>query len=346
MTVHGPRLTDVIVIGSGPAGCAAAATCAKAGIDVLIVTEEPEQNSFTSSDPVPLESIHPGVSSLLEKIGVPGAEVAATRAMYSGIYSNKNYSPLGEDSSGVWQGMHINRQIFNHELLQRIQDSGISIRFNEKVESFIKENNRVAGIKTASKELYADYIIDASGKNAVAGKKLNFKRRFYSPPLICSTGLSEIPETFPFDKNAAHFIPWLNGWTWLAPQPPGHCAWTMLTVQGEKSLLPPEELKDYPTIGKIRFANMRWRLFRPVCTESILLCGDAAGILDPAAGQGIFNALLSGIQAGQTVISCIQQPDFEAFHLAAYDDWFVQQFEMKVKLLRSYYEEQGINIIN
>ncbi len=337
---------DVIVIGSGPAGCSSAATCIKAGLNVLIVTEEAEQNNWSASTPAPLESIHPGVSSLLDKIGAAGLEKNASCALYSGIHTGSTYTPLGEDRSGIWQGMHINRQIFDSQLLHLIRNSGASVRFNEKVVSFILENDKIIGIKTGSMDLYAKYIVDATGKKALAGKKLNFKRQFFSPPLVCWTGVSGYFETFPFDQNAAHFIPGNVGWTWLAPQPPNYCAWTRLCIKGEKSLLPPDELQDYITIGKIHFANMRWRLFRPLCSEGVVLCGDAAGILDPAAGQGIFNALWSGIVAANTVANCLQEPDYASFHLAYYDNWFVQQFETKVKQLKLYYKEHSINILN
>lgn len=374
---------EVIIIGSGPAGCAAAMTCMKAGLKVLIVTDEPEPDKISLIDPAPLESIHPGVSSLLKKIGAAGAEVAATHAHYSGIYAGNNYTPLGEDESGAWQGMHINRQEFNVEILDRVRNSGIIVQFNERVEDFIstetkdkgrrmkssydddpaltskvagdqgsvtndqgpKEHiDKVIGVRSGSKELYAKYIIDASGKNAIAGKKLNFKRQFFSPTLICWTGISECPKTFSFNQNAAHFIPVKNGWTWLAPQPSTLCAWTRLSVKGEKSLFPPDELKDCKTLGKIHFGNMRWRLYRPVCKEGIVLCGDAAGILDPAAGQGIFNALWSGMAAADKVVACLKEPDLEGFHLAVYDDWFVRQFEEKVAQLGNYYKENGITI--
>ena len=87
---------------------------------------------------------------------------------------------------------------------------------------------------------------------------------------------------------------------------------------------------------------MRWRLYRPVCKEGVVLCGDAAGILDPAAGQGILNALWSGMIAANAVVSCLQQPELEAFNLARYDDWFVRQYEEKAAILKSYYEEHGI----
>jgi len=336
---------DVIVIGSGPAGCAAAGICTRAGLNVIIVTDQPKPDPFPALVPVPLESIHPGVSSLLVKIGAEGAELDATMALYSGIMAGGVYNALGEDSNGIWQGMHINRELFNARMLHLVKYLGMNVMLNQSVDRFLSEDGKVTGIKTRFADLHAKYIIDASGKKAIAGKLLKFKRRFFSPPLVCWTGVSEIDGSFPYDHHAAHFIPGKTGWTWLAPQPPNYCSWTRLSVKGEKSFLPPDELNSYPTIGKINVANMRWRLYSPVCTEGIVLCGDAAGILDPAAGQGIFNALSSGIVAANTVIKCIQQTDLASFYLAQYDDWFVREFEGKVQNLKIYYAYSEIKLL-
>jgi len=335
---------DVIVIGSGPAGSAAAAICRKAGLNVLIVTQAAKPDASATIFPGSLESIHPGVSSLLEKIGAEGAEQLASLATYDGIYAGDTYTPLGEDVNGTWQGLHIHRQLFNTQLLLMIGASGVTIRCNQTIENFILEQDRIVGIKTGSGELiYATHLIDASGKKAIAGKKLNLKRKFFSPPLLCWTGISGGISSYPVDPHAAHFISGQEEWTWLAPNPPDQCAWTRLSMRGEKSLLPPDLLKQYPIVGEVQAHNMRWRMYHPVCREGIILCGDAAGILDPAAGQGILNALWSGIMAANTVVSCLQNPAYEAFHLARYNHWFEEQFELKVSQLRAYYITHGLS---
>ncbi len=312
---------------------------------MVILTEHPDHNLLDMAAPEPLESIHPGVSSLLYKIGVGGVEVKATRSRYDGIHAGGNYTALGEDANGPWLGMHLNRRIFNAQLLQRMKGMGVEIHYEEKVEDILLEDGKVIGIKTATGDLFATYTIDASGKKAVAGKKLKFRSQFFSPPLVCWTGVSAIFDTYPFDSRSSHFYANPNGWTWLAPYPPHYCSWTRLSIKGEKDLSQPDEIKEYHIFGKVQFANMRWRMYRPVCREGILLCGDAAGILDPAAGQGILNALWSGIEAGNTIVSCMKQPEMAAFHLAAYDDWFVTQFEEKVGRLNEYYKEHEIRLV-
>ncbi len=333
---------DVIVIGSGPAGTAAASICRNEGLHVIVVTQAPEPDESRPLSQGPLESIHPGVSSLLEKIDAQGVEHLAARATYNGINASGHYTPLGSDEHGIWQGLHIDRHVFNAQLLRKTMHHNVPIRFNETVEEFILAKERITGIKTQSGDLYATYIIDASGKKAIAGKKLNFHRKFFSPPLLCWTSMSGGITSYPFDPHVAYFIPGDDEWTWLAPQPPDRCAWTRLSIKSDRSLEPPDLLKDYPIIGEVHADNMRWRMFQPVCREGIVLCGDAAGILDPAAGQGIFNALWSGTMAAISVVSCLQQPDAEAFHLAHYNQWYSEHFESKVKQLREYYIAQGL----
>ncbi|MEO6542010.1 MAG: NAD(P)/FAD-dependent oxidoreductase [Ferruginibacter sp.] len=334
---------NVIIIGSGPAGCAAAISCRQYGLHTLLITG---RNKNADEDQ-PAESIHPGVLSVLAQLKAAHCVSHASQGLYEGVCINDEFNPLGEDEHGIWKGHHINRKIFDAAFLQTAIEQGITVLENETVVDIITTGDRISAVKiNTGSEIRCSYLIDASGHKRIAGKKLKFKESFYSPPLAVWTGVCKnIPaSSFIFEKNCTRFIPRQNGWTWLAPQLPGSCTWTRLELKGKHEFLPPKELKEYEIAAKIKISNRRWRLFRPVCKEGVLLCGDAAGIIDPAAGQGILNAIVSAGMAAKTVKACINNPGLEAMYLASYDDWFSSDYEDKVNRLKYFYSLHGIRI--
>jgi flavin-dependent dehydrogenase len=81
---------------------------------------------------------------------------------------------------------------------------------------------------------------------------------------------------------------------------------------------------------------------RPLAKPGCLVVGDAAAVLDPASGQGVFFALHSGMTAARVIFECINQPQLEALHLALYDDWGMREFQHKVDGLRELYASMKI----
>jgi len=334
-------------VGSGPAGVAAAITCSKAGLATTLVTRATFREGLSSGE-IPLrpsESVHPGIISLLQMIDVGEAVKISSRSVYDGITVAGNHQPLGSDESGAWTGNHIDRILFDNYLLGVAKKQSVTLIESETVSEIVEDANRVAGIRLASKKnIRAKYVIDASGHKRFAGKKLKFKEEFYSPAFYVWSGVVENLDPSFFNAPQAQFIPDANGWSWLAPEPPDCCTWTRLSVLGAKEFHQPPELNAYGSTKETFAFNRRWRAFRPLVKEGLVLCGDAAAIIDPSAGQGILNALWSGIKAGQCVAQCISNPMMESFTLAQYDDWFMQQFEEKVKRLKEYYSELGIRL--
>ncbi len=334
---------EVAVIGGGPAGCAAAITAARQGLSVIIIGGEER----TSKKDRPCESVHPGIATLLTQLHASGALDRASTGAFEGIETNGIVAPFGFDAMGQWLGHHLDRTIFDKSLLAAAKDKGISVLTGETAKTLLTTEGWVYGlITTGEKEIISKYVIDASGYRRFAGRQLRFKERYYSPPLVAWTGVSLVTDaTDPLlSGNYARLIPEPNGWTWLATGKDGRYNWTRLSIKGEKNFEPPRLLSNYPVITAIRTANMRWRIYRPLCQEGVLLCGDAAGILDPASGQGLLQALYSGIMAGQTVVDCLRNIDEESLILARYDNWFLTQFEKKAGMLKTHYAEQRIKI--
>ena len=60
-------------------------------------------------------------------------------------------------------------------------------------------------------------------------------------------------------------------------------------------------------------------LRKKISGHNFLLLGDAAGLVDPLTGEGIGNAIFSGITAAETVKECFVQNNFSASHLSKFD---------------------------
>ncbi len=63
--------------------------------------------------------------------------------------------------------------------------------------------------------------------------------------------------------------------------------------------------------------------------EGLMLCGDSAGLLNPARLKGIHIAIKSGIMAAETLADCIKHSDFASQKLKAYQDRFDNSWAKK-----------------
>lgn len=328
---------DVIVIGSGPAGCAAAINARRHGLSVLMITAA-EESEFPEHRPS--ESLHPGITGLLAHLGALAALRKAVRDTYAGT---ENASGIHAFAQGE-KGFHIDKSIFKRELLNLAARLRADILPAVRVTGFVRQGEPVIGVVTASGHtLVAKYTIDASGRGQVGAKYLDIDRQFFSPPLLCWSGLVTgiSPAHAIFENAYAKFIESPGGWTWLAPEPSnGSCTYTRLSAKGQQETGAPLLLIGAGIHHLPLKSNMRWRLCSTVAMEGLILCGDAAAVIDPAAGQGNLNAIYSGIKASEAAAGAIRHPEHEQELLKKYSDWVCKGYSERSQQLRSYYSEQ------
>lgn len=333
---------DAIVIGGGAAGIAAALSCLQKGLKTVLIGDS---NLKQKGKQNTIESIHPGILTLLSHLKINLDFTAVKLGTYSYISNGAEKKSLNPYTEEIWQGFHVSKTHFTNHLMIEAQKQNLSI-LHDAIENVIVEDGRIVGVNTKSGlAIFSKYTIDASGNKRMIGKKMNFYEKFYSPSLVAWTGISFTKECNFKESENAYFIPNKNGWSWIAQLENKSFCWTKLSSKKKADFLAPSELSgSYETIIS-KVANMRWRIFRPLCIEGGILCGDSACLIDPAAGQGILNALGSGIKAGQTAVACIKKPQFENIILAEYDSWCLNQFEEKVNQLKEYYTAEGINVM-
>ena len=116
---------DVVIVGAGPAGAAAAITCATRGMRVILCERR------ASADERPGETLHPGVDSLMAQLGVGHRLNNVVGARHAGIWVDwaglRRFEPFGEDDSGPWRGFQVRRRDFDRLLVERAREAGAHV---------------------------------------------------------------------------------------------------------------------------------------------------------------------------------------------------------------------------
>jgi 2-polyprenyl-6-methoxyphenol hydroxylase-like FAD-dependent oxidoreductase len=122
----GPIAADVVVVGGGPAGAAAAIACATQGLRVALCEREPAGRDR------PGETLHPGIEPLLGQLGVSDRLAGVVGARHAGIWIQwggaRRLEPFGSDAGGSWKGLQVWRADFDALLLTRPREAGVDVR--------------------------------------------------------------------------------------------------------------------------------------------------------------------------------------------------------------------------
>jgi len=82
-----------------------------------------------------------------------------------------------------------------------------------------------------------------------------------------------------------------------------------------------KRFRNSKQLGGIEAAQLPYYSGRKsISGDNFIIMGDAAELIDPFTGEGIGNALGSGIFAAEQAISCFQNKNFSAASLSTYDD--------------------------
>lgn len=319
---------DVIIIGSGPAGCSAAINCSNLGMSVIVITKH--SLSFPKPKEEPSESIHHGFESLAVHLGLPNLLKECAIGTYNNITRNFADAHLDNLTNAI-EGYHIIKSQLVKKMALSALNKNIPFLAGESVTGFVELDDCIIGVKTkSSKKITAKYIIDASGRSGIGGKLLKITSAVHSQKLYLTTGKITDADTFSstWKKSGAAFFQGENEWLWVALERKNTATFTCSTTDFKKKDVLPSELDPYKILITNRF-TMFSRSYKNVSRKGLLLTGDAALCLEPLAGQGILNAVYSGIKASETVFNAINNPEAELDYLNNYNHWLTSQAAVK-----------------
>ena len=291
---------DVVVVGGGPGGSAAAISCAQAGLTVTLL----EQACFPRNHPG--ETLHPGVEPILQKLGVWDAVQAAGFLRHTGHYSEwfteRKFEVFGSDALGKWLGFQAWRADLDAILLNQARLTGVRVIQPCRALRPIILSDRVTGVKTHEAILNAKFIIDATGSTRWLERHLGLSVNYLTPKLIACYGY--MSGECPARDEAPLIIADAEGWTWTARVRPNLYQWTRLNL-AQKTIRKhrfPSEFAEMKPIGSVKSVDVTWRMGQDVAGPGYFIIGDAAAALDPASSHGVLKALMSGIMAAHLIV--------------------------------------------
>ncbi|HJZ99651.1 MAG TPA: FAD-dependent oxidoreductase [Candidatus Solibacter sp.] len=323
---------DVAVVGGGPAGCAAAIWAARCGLRVALI----EARRFPRTRPG--ETLHPGVESLFCQLEVEQEVTAAGFLRHAGQWvargADRRFEEFGRDERGSWRGYQAPGADLDLILLRKAAAAGVIVLQPCRAMTPILINSRVAGVRCPELDVIARFTIDASGRRHWLQTRTGVPMIRNSPRLVATYGYhrGECGD----GGDGPVFTGSEGGWTWVARLAPSYYGWTSLHFHPAAPSVP-EVLRDLPPAGRIRGADVTWRIVSACAGPGYFIVGDAGSVMDPASAHGVLKALMSGILAADLAARVIEEKTAESTATFAFDQWTRQWHDSDRKRLASLY---------
>jgi flavin-dependent dehydrogenase len=337
---------DVLIVGAGPAGTAAARLLAAWGHDVLVV-DRPGSDAGRLA-----ESIPPSAQKVLAAIGaLPAVEDAGFIRWRGNTVWWAGEPPRTERFAPGAAGYQVERGRFDALL------KGLAAQAGAGVQIGIVREVHVPGLTAAGDthgpaaspveavveadgertRVQAAYVVDCSGRTGVLARR-GLRIAASDPRTIALAAVWRAPGGWALDDDSHTLVAsYADGWAWSVPAAPGVRHFTVMVDPARTGLARGAAPREIYLSELDKVDPFRPFLERGNLTEgpwgadaSIyqagryagpgwLLAGDAASTIDPLSSFGVKKALASGWLAAISTHTAIARPAMRDEALAFFD---------------------------
>ncbi len=358
---------DVLIIGAGPAGSAAATVLAEKGSRVLILEREKFPRYHVG------ESLLPFTFEPLQRLGM----IEKMRAShFIKKYSVQLVSPSGRasqpfyffdryDRNSVAQTWQVLRSEFDLMLLNNAREKGARVLEEMKVTQLLKADGRVIGARAQAKDgsvqdHHAKITLDCSGKESFAATRNGW--RIPDPYLnkVAVWTYYEGAQRDPGIDEGATTVAYVpdKGWFWYIPQHDNRISVGVVAegkylsrggIKSPEAMFQREVGEEFVDQALIHLAvgkqtgpyylTSEFSYHTDHCaTEGLLLAGDAFCFLDPVFSSGVMFALRSGVSAADAIDDGLRAGDLSPGRFIRYGQSLRTGVENMRKLVYAFYD--------
>ncbi|WP_405783016.1 geranylgeranyl reductase family protein [Streptomyces sp. NBC_00859] len=311
-TEHDRPVWDVVVVGAGPAGASAAYAAAVAGRRVLLLEKAELPRYKTCGGGI----IGPSRDSL-----PPGFELPLRDRVYAVTFSMNGKLTRTRRSRQMLFGL-VNRPEFDQGLVEEAQKAGAEVRTGaavvrvEQHGSAVPDRRTVAVVLSGGETVLARAVVGADGSASRIGAHVGVKMDQVDLGLEAEI---PVPPTVAEDWAGRVLIDWgpiPGSYAWVFPK--GDTLTVgVISARGEGAATK-RYLEDFiarqglagfePSVSSGHLTRCRSD-DSPLSRGRVLVCGDAAGLLEPWTREGISFALRSGRLAGEWAVRVSEAHD-------------------------------------
>ena len=353
---------DVIVIGGGPAGSAAATMLARKGWQVTLLEREQFPREHVG------ESLLPASIPVLEELGALDAvenagflkKYGATMVWGTGEVPWSWY--FQETSQRYPHSYQVWRPQFDQILLENAKAHGVTVLESHQVTQVIFDGDEAVGVEFTNGqgetgEAQCRFVVDASGQSTLLARHLNSKQwdPFFQNLAIYAyfTEATPLPEP---DQTNIFIESYRYGWLWSIPLHTGRTSVGAVVdsaigqegiqQNGAKSFLEAQLAQSNQTRANLEHAQMDsepivvrdWsytaeKLYGP----GYIMTGDAACFVDPLFSSGVHLALMSGVLASAYVTTALNEPSLAEDAGQVYQEIYLKEYNQFREMARLFY---------
>lgn len=325
---------DLVIVGAGPAGSAAAIRAAEAGLEVLLIEKRQEIG-------VPVRCGEATDTAMIRNFMPIDERWITNRIEKYAIYNAEGECVVVPPSADT---IILDRKVFDAALAQRAARLGADVRVSTTATGLLRDNGRVTGVRIKSmgrsQDVRAKIVIAADGTESQVARWAGLKTipamsDYYTGLQFTLAGLRGriVREYAEYHVGMNSLAP--GGYIWVFPKDDDTANVGVVIAANQAAEVSAQSWLErfvaahYPDASIISVVAGGIPItgaIKQMATDGIMVVGDAAHQADPLTAGGIGSGMEGAALAVEVAVNAIKSGDVSARTLRRYEALWAEQF--------------------